>query len=97
MTRFGEGEWRYRQVALASDMQRLAARSQYLEQGAALQQPHHRGRGVQQVLEIVEHEQRAPLAQMLEEQILQGLRALGLQPQRPRYRLGQQIGVADRG
>ena len=68
----GQGQGRHAEPPLTPKAQALAAGGDHLQGGAGCQQVGHHGRGGQQVLEIVQHEQGLPAGEVLREAGRQG-------------------------
>jgi hypothetical protein len=65
VTEIGQGQQRHREGPLPAQAERLAAGHEHLQAGAGRQQLGHRRPGRQDLLEIVQHQQQAPLPQVL--------------------------------
>ena len=83
------GERRHRVLDLAADPQQLPARDQEPQVGAGLEQLRELGRRLDDLLEVVEQQQKLALADVLGEAVLR--------PERLRDRLGHERGVAEGG
>ena len=93
--RIGEHQRRHRHLLLARDAKRAARRRDHLQARAGADQIGDQRRGGQHLLEVVHHQQRLPIAQVLHQPVPR--RALpGLQVQGVDDRGRHQIGVDDR-